>query len=214
VSLPDSGVEILKGDLHYQYLLVINSHDGSSTLKVFPTDVRVVCANTVEAAVRGRDQKLTISIRHSGDVDKKVSSTRGIIAKARADYAQFLNWEKQLTALPASKTKVEELFDVLFPRDEESKRTTTIRNNKIAGILESVHKEQLLLPQYTLTSGGPTVYQLFNGMTAWIDHDVGAKKDDRAEFAMLGGGNNFKNKAVQSIADVFNVPLPMATKGI
>lgn len=56
------------------YLLALNSHDGASAFRFLVTPVRVVCANTQAAAIRGA--KSTFSIRH-------VRGATGVIAEAR-----------------------------------------------------------------------------------------------------------------------------------
>ena len=56
------------------YLLALNSHDGASAFRFLVTPVRVVCANTQAAAIRGA--KSSFSIRH-------VKGATGVIAEAR-----------------------------------------------------------------------------------------------------------------------------------
>ena len=206
VSLPDSQVEIVKGDVHYQYLTVINTHDGQGTMKIFPTDVRVVCANTVRVALNGRDKALTMNIRHTGDTLAKVREMSSIIATSRSDYAQFVKWQQQLAETEAPRSRVEGLFAELFPMSQDSDRAKTIRDNKIASLLTDIQADKLLLPQYTLT-GGMSAYDIFNGVTHWVDHTVSQKKDEAGAYALVGGGNDFKSKAAVLIAQIFDVPL-------
>src|SRR5262249_53947643 len=58
-------------DVVEKYLLLSNSHDGSSALRVLFTPVRVVCQNTLSMALRqGNGQG--VSIRHNGDLAGKI----------------------------------------------------------------------------------------------------------------------------------------------
>ena len=52
-KLPDS-ILINGVDKVDQYILIVNSHDGSGSLKIFLTPIRVVCNNTLTMALRGR----------------------------------------------------------------------------------------------------------------------------------------------------------------
>lgn len=72
-------VEVTKGDYIRKYLLISNSHDNTMAVKVGFTPVRVVCWNTLSAAVFGKDANKCIeSIRHSSQVVKKVEN---VVAK-------------------------------------------------------------------------------------------------------------------------------------
>ena len=54
-------------DVSQKYLLLSNSHDGSSCLRIFFTTIRVVCANTLAMADREGFRE-GIAIRHQGDL--------------------------------------------------------------------------------------------------------------------------------------------------
>lgn len=209
ISLPDSGVEIVKGDSHYLYLAVITAHDGSSADKVFPTDVRIVCANTVQAAINGRPKGLTVNIRHSGDISKKLTSAEEIIWKATSDYKRFAEWQQHLAQIEATNTEIDEFVNGLFAAaDVSSKRSVTMRANKVDAFHGSLMEEAEISLQ-----SQPTAYTLLNAGTRYIDHFVSAKKDNTAEYAMVGGGNDTKNKMVGLISDIFAVPLPQVASG-
>lgn len=211
VSLADSDVELVKGDHHFPYLAIVSSHDGSTAVKAFPSDIRIVCGNTVQLALNTRDKGLTVNIRHSGDTEAKIKAGRDVIRQARADYKRFMEWQRQLIEVEAKQNKVEEFINELFPAaDPTSKRSVTMRENKVTGLLTAVDAERVLLPERTLTSmGQDSVYLWLNGLTHWVDHDVAAKKgDERGAYAIVGGGNDIKNKGMVLLSEIFEVPLP------
>ena len=64
-------------DVSEKYLLLSNSHDGSSALRVYFTSIRVVCANTLAMADRqGRGEG--IAIRHQGNLVAKIRQAREV----------------------------------------------------------------------------------------------------------------------------------------
>jgi len=84
-KLPDN-IVVLGKDVTEQYLLVCNSHDGTLAVKVLFTPVRVVCNNTLTAALNGRYN--AVSIRHVGSLQAKFAAaarTLGIAQKYFAD---------------------------------------------------------------------------------------------------------------------------------
>lgn len=50
-----------------KYLTLVNSHDGGGSLRAFFTPRRIVCSNTLRAALR-EGARAGVSIRHVGDV--------------------------------------------------------------------------------------------------------------------------------------------------
>ena len=52
-----------RGDTINQYIVIANSHDGSLAITALVTNVRVVCNNTLTAAMQGA--KDTIKVRHT-----------------------------------------------------------------------------------------------------------------------------------------------------
>ena len=74
------------GDTLQRYILMANSHDGSSPLLIATTLVRVVCQNTLTAAIK--DASTMFKVRHTKGMGSKVADARealGIINKSYAD---------------------------------------------------------------------------------------------------------------------------------
>jgi phage/plasmid-like protein (TIGR03299 family) len=209
VSLPDSGIDLVKGDRHYLYLTVINTHDGSGAMKVFPTDVRVVCANTVAAALKSRDRALTVNVRHSGSTANKLTQAQSILKQATAEYQRFLEWQRKLTDVSANDKQVAEVAVRLFgvAAADASQRSKTIIENKVLALTAGIDRDRLLLP-----TGDLSAYNVFNGITNMVDHDfgnAGGESRDRFSYAMLpqGTGTKLKTAGIDIVADVFEVPV-------
>jgi phage/plasmid-like protein (TIGR03299 family) len=69
-------------DLTEKYLLLTNSFDGSSCLRVFFTSIRVVCANTLARANREGESE-GLSIRHQGNLTAKILQAREVLGIAQ-----------------------------------------------------------------------------------------------------------------------------------
>ena len=78
---------IIAGDEIAPYLVVLNSHDGSSGVKVAMTPIRVVCQNTLNLAL-GQAKRIW-STRHTENVMSRVQEARDTILMAN-DYMQEL----------------------------------------------------------------------------------------------------------------------------
>lgn len=93
--MPES-IEIL-GDKVDPYMVFTNTHDGSGAVRVCMTPVRVVCNNTLNAAMRGA--RRVWSARHTGSVTNKLDDARETLRFAN----QYLE---------ATKNTFEELYKV------------------------------------------------------------------------------------------------------
>ena len=81
-------IEIL-GDKVDPYMVFTNTHDGSGAVRVCMTPIRVVCNNTLNAAMRGA--KRVWSARHTGSVTNKLDDARETLQFA----TQYLEATKQ-----------------------------------------------------------------------------------------------------------------------
>jgi phage/plasmid-like protein (TIGR03299 family) len=71
-------------DRHVPYILATTTHDGSGSVTVTPTTVRVVCQNTLSAAMFGRDQQ-RVNIRHTSGVVDRLRAASDTLKVATAD---------------------------------------------------------------------------------------------------------------------------------
>lgn len=77
--------EIVKGDEIAKFILLSNSHDGTSAVRVGMTPIRVVCCNTLAMAHRSADSKL-IRLRHSKKLSENLDNVREIINLANNEF--------------------------------------------------------------------------------------------------------------------------------
>ncbi len=86
-------------DVTEQYLLLSNSHDGSSSLRVFFTPIRVVCANTLGAAER-RGKGQGISVIHKGNLASKVEEERLRVTEFKTSGRAYSELEAETSLQP------------------------------------------------------------------------------------------------------------------
>lgn len=224
LELADNAVEIRKGDFVYRYLAAMGSHDGSLTNRYIWTQIRGVCANTVAAIVRSMQAGEYTSIRHSGNIDAKHRAAARILANTAAEFERFEEWQRRLLEVELTPAFVEEYAETLFPKpatkattESGAKRSETIRANKILALKAGVTTEIAMLPQWTATglaaNNGkpvPTMYDLFNGLTRAVDHELinGRDGGNAFEYATLGGGGSeIKRKGIELLANMSGVEL-------
>jgi len=101
----------LGGDRSATYIYVANSHDGSMAVTAAVTPIRIVCANTLGAALRqaehGANAQRTFRFRHTGDLQTKFAEAREVLGMTINYEKQFKPLADRLALEPISETALE-----------------------------------------------------------------------------------------------------------
>ena len=112
------------------YLLVHTSHDGSLAVQASVTPVRVVCQNTLNAALSGVKQ--SFKIRHTSTVTGKVQAAREALGLANTYLDEF---EKEAQTLIQKEITADTFFEIIkaaYPEpDKDVKGSLTKWTNKV-----------------------------------------------------------------------------------
>ncbi|SDP96392.1 phage/plasmid-like protein TIGR03299 [Actinopolyspora xinjiangensis] len=107
------------------YLVVLNSHDGSSSFRVVITPVRVVCANTQHMALH--TARASHAIRHTKSARIKIAEVRQKLG-LMWDYCEaFENEAERMINAELSTDGFREVIDQVWPL--ESNPSSRTRNN-------------------------------------------------------------------------------------
>lgn len=123
-------VEVVKGDEVAKYLLVSNSHDGTLAVRIGFTPVRVVCWNTLSAAIFSKEaQKSMIKIRHSQQVVQRVENAAAVIGAIDKEYEKASEVFKAIARKGINGSQTKEYFKKVFDMKEDgnmSKQSETL----------------------------------------------------------------------------------------
>jgi phage/plasmid-like protein (TIGR03299 family) len=114
----------LGGDLSATYVYVANSHDGSMAVTAAVTPIRIVCANTLGAALRqaepGVSAQRTFRFRHTGNLQAKFAEARHVLGMTINYQQQFKDLADRLALEPISEPTLERgVLRHLWTIDEE-----------------------------------------------------------------------------------------------
>lgn len=175
-----------KDDVIEKYLIMANSHDGTTPLSIFFSDVRVVCNNTLSAAMRSFSNK--IILRHTSSISARLEEGRKLI-DLELSYAKEL--EEVLNQL--AKTKVDEVYSKqfvngLFMTPDELKALAK-------GEPMSTRKTNLMDEVYAAINTAPgqqqhqgTALHLYNGVTSYFQNVKSYRSDSRKMAGINLGG--------------------------
>lgn len=155
------------------YLLVHTSHDGSVAVQGSVTPVRVVCQNTLNAALSGVKQ--SYKVRHTQTLEGKVEAAKDALGLAHKYLDTF---EEEATTLIQTKVDDDLFWDIvksLYPEPEvDAKGSMTKYENKM-----------------------DTIWNIYNGSTqtgitgtAWGAYNALTERLDWYRTARGGNGDN------------------------
>lgn len=187
----------VKGEKISQYVLLTNGHDGFNTLMACITPTRVVCNNTLTAALQNCTNKIKIS--HHKNIHDKIKQAHKVMGMASKYMIEVQPIYHAMASTRISDKKLQELvLKVLSPAKEEIKNkeeakeiSTRLKNSVDRIIYFSKNHET----QKTDAAKG-TVWGAFNsisGYLGWVkDYD---SAEDRMKDITFGTGSKQIQKA-------------------
>lgn len=89
-------VRVVGDDVTEKFLLLTNTHDGTGSVKVLFTPIRVVCQNTLNGALEGADK--AFKMRHTPGMGLKVEEAQKALGIVSAKFGIFEEAARKLAA--------------------------------------------------------------------------------------------------------------------
>ena len=155
--------EDILGDEVDNNVVFVNSHDGSSGVKVMMTPVRVICANMLNLALRRAERSWTS--KHTRSIYSRLDEAKYTLGLVDNYMSELKEEAERLAYIKITDTKIEEIFDKLFPVDVNNDSARKIRN-------VSVMKDSFIkcYNENDIAQFKGTVYGAINAMSDLISH--------------------------------------------
>lgn len=191
-------IEVTQQDILKQYVLLSNSHDGSAAFQVYPTSIRVVCANTLRWSER--DAGRGIKFRHSGDIQQKIEFARQALGIVLKESERLESMARALRAVQLDTTSTKqymlEVYHETFGKVDETDEKATQRRDKIVGEwIANLSDERQMLDGIR-----GTAWAAYNAISQWHDHERGRfrsvfESDARVHSNLWGTAHRAKKAA-------------------
>jgi phage/plasmid-like protein (TIGR03299 family) len=201
-KLPDDVV--VKGDVVNNYLVFTTSHDGSTGIKILFTPIRVVCENTLNAAIRNASNY--VSFRHTKSVHENISAADEILGISKIITKTLQDEFNYMTTINMDDDQVANLFaDVILSEAEKAKLLATGHTvqqlifkqwNALNDSDISTRKANIISDMYNYYFSGPgqkeflgTAWGAYNAVTGYysnIDKVEGSKRMDALLYGSKG----------------------------
>jgi phage/plasmid-like protein (TIGR03299 family) len=186
------------GDKLTGYVLMSTSHDGSLSTTGKATQVRVVCQNTLSAALTG---KADFRMKHSAKwTPEKADEAKASLGMAMQQIQKMNKVAETLSNVNIDHSDWLSFMGKLMGGEENVIDTKSASLTRMAA---DIQEATISSPGSNLESAKGTLWGAVNGITYYTDHQRGRTQDTRLASAWFGDSDLLKRTAV-------NVALEMA----
>lgn len=180
---------VIGKDIVDQYLLLTNSHDGSSAIRAMFTPVRVVCNNTLQVALKGR-AKGAVSMRHTKNVRQQFKTAQDILGFAKRQGEIAEQQYNQIAKMSITDTDLRDYIDNVFPNLSGKEETST----RLANIRSDVFNYTMQGPGQQEIEGN--MWWAYNGITGYFQNFKNGSAEDLMKSNIFGSGAETMGKAL------------------
>lgn len=195
MKIPDF-VEV-GGDPVGQYAFISNSHDGKSSVLAAMTPIRIVCSNTMNMAVRqakSGSAPRTISIRHTGDLSRKIEEAQKLFQVTIDYYQQFAQIGDQMAQVKVGRTGEKKFIESLLPIDEDMGERAAKNREEAREVVRSIFTGHG--PDGDTSGNAPgSFWCLYSAATEYADWCRGQKKPGGRFQRSIDDPDAFKSRA-------------------
>jgi phage/plasmid-like protein (TIGR03299 family) len=191
--------EIVPGDDVSKFILLSNSHDGTTAIRVGYTPIRVVCVNTLAMAHNNKSSQL-IRIRHTRSSKNNLEQVRDIMDNINA---QFEATAEQFRFLASKnfnqgdiRRYVKTMLGIEGTVDDDIKTRTRNIMDEILALVEG--------PKQSATNVRGTWWAAYNGYNEYLNYNKGRTEDNRLDSLWFGANANDNIKALEKAMEFAN----------
>lgn len=183
------------------FILLSTSHDAKDSLRIFTTEVRVVCHNTYQYAIGQNERSGGASIRivHSPSMQRRLEQARNVLqvsTEATRRMRDLLSKSAEINVKPAIVTAVTDALFGSLDDDTPAQRRKAIETFQAIYTEEASHNED-------------TAYTLLNAITGYADHarryqgesEVRATRRFNSVLETWGASHQFKQRGLKAMTE-------------
>lgn len=174
-------LDVAEGDLIAPYALLTNSHDGSGAVNVYPTTVRVVCANTLRMA--NAQARTRIKIRHTKNVNDRTKDAVKVLGRIIDLFEEFGTNARKLIERQLNEQEFAAYLDTVMPLPAAKTETGRVsaKFNRAEKARTQVTANFYDDPKQKLPGIAGTAWAALNAATQYVDHEADLGRGDDAE---------------------------------
>jgi phage/plasmid-like protein (TIGR03299 family) len=205
--------EIIKGDKLKNYLLMNWSHDGQRSIVIQPTSIRVVCENTLSAALSNKEEaKNRVRIAHFITMKPKLEEVRAMYENAEAMFEiQQKKYEKMINTVLSESQKndfINEVCNIMYAdmslqngvkqlSEKARKHVESVREKFKVNLRDMIAEKASGQTELGIQN---TLYGAFNATSEYIEHYM-TQRGQKDGYSVLFGD---RGKQIREVEDLCN----------
>lgn len=189
--------EIVSGDVHKKFLMLTNAFDGTFSVRIGWTNVRVACWNTFLLAAK--DARTGFAVKHTASMRDKIEDSKQALLLAESQARQLDMFQKALARMTMTPDMWREYANVLIPNPAEGKNAARAENAREQLVTLSVLGRGQEIPGVQGTG-----YAALNALTEYVNYhrtsrggDVYGQQAGRYQAALFGTGHKLINQGIE-----------------
>lgn len=201
-----------------QYVLIATSHDGSLSITAMPTNIRVVCNNTLTAALGKSQDK--IKIRHTSRASDRLADAMRVMKLMSDNTSKNEDYYNTMKSTRITREQMLDYFGNVFCTPVEikelqsGKQAKEVLSSRKINILSDVLDFAQRGQGQSLTMLGSefTLWSAYNAVTGYVTRKKYSTADDRANSMLFGSAAETIHEAGVLAMDVTSIKPCRKTK--
>lgn len=200
-------IKVGKDDLIEQYLFLTTAHDGSGSIMAAFTPVRILCANTLNAAMKNSSN--AVRIKHTANAKERLEQAHrimGLSNKLSIEMESIFNrWAKVSVSDTALRQLIEQAMapnkeTLLLLAAEQKEELSTLFKNTCEDVFTYAMEHET---QQTATTRG-TLFGVYNSVTGYYQNIRKWKTDEaKLKSILLGGTAQLRGQKAFDVCNAF-----------
>jgi phage/plasmid-like protein (TIGR03299 family) len=188
-------IRVIGDDIAQKFLLLSNSHDGGSAVRIGLTPIRVVCQNTLNLALRGM---AGMAIRHESNVAQRVKQAHELLGLVNDSFNQAGQMMQRMARTTVTAKRLGEYFESVLPTPTHygpERQKVLARHNRLTDLFETGIGQDIPGVKGSLWAG-------YNAVTQFVDRELWTKRNkEPLNSIWFGEGERIKKLAFNKAAE-------------
>lgn len=200
-------IRVGSDDMIEKYLFLTTSHDGSGSITAAFTPIRIVCANTLHAALHNKSN--TVRIRHTAHAKQRLEEAHKVMGIANTRAVQLEEVFNRWAKLSITDREVKKLIQAaLVPNKEVLQKLENGMEEDLSScfvnMCDNAYEYAMSNPTQLLETTKGSLFGAYNAVTGYFQN-VRNYKDDEAKLKslLLGGTAQLRTQAAFNLCADF-----------